>query len=101
MEGNRTRDDFKKFLRNYHDVEVLRDWALRNNLQGDPDVEDRIKEIISFNAQTQDQETEHLWSIIINSFSSEGELRNFARMNQCLYDAKVQEKLKTFNEVCD
>ena len=98
MEGYRSREEFKSFLRNFHDVDVLKDWALRNNLEGDPDVEDRIKDIILFNTQTQDQDTEHLWNLIINSFS-EHELRIFAQMNQCLYNAKVQEKLKTFDQV--
>lgn len=94
-----SRDDLLEILRNFHDIENLRLWAIRNNLEHNLDVQERIKDIAYFQQQTQPTpESEAIFNLVVNSFTLD-ELLKFAYTNHLFYDKVVQKRIKELTEV--
>lgn len=93
------RKQLLDILRNFHDIENLRIWATRNNLEHNQDVQERIKDILYFQQQTNPTtESEAMWNLVVNSFTLD-ELLKFAYTNHCFYDGAVQKRLQELTEV--
>lgn len=100
MDLEMSSEDFIQFLSNFHDAPILRQWAIQNHKENDPHVKKRIKEIIDFQAQRERIQAEHLWNLILESYTTGDELIQFAERSQCLYDLAVQRRLAVLRKVC-
>lgn len=96
---DKTREDFLNFLRNFHDIHILKEWADFKGMTENPDVLQRIKDIKYFQSQKFWGRNRPMWNVVLQSFTTQDELMKYANENYLLYDQAVRQRAEQISQV--
>lgn len=102
-------DSLEAFIRNlqgFQSSNILRDWAIQHGLRDNVHVLARLRELDLSEMQQREQDREgqqndNLWKLVVDSFTSEAELIQFAGGANYLNDIHVRRRLEELRQVCD
>lgn len=92
-------DDFLQNLQRFENSVILRNWAIQNGLADNIHVLARLRELELAETRQQVQRNDYLWKLVVDSFTSESELINFAENANYLDDRYVQRRLDHLRQV--